>query len=373
MKSRFVPLALGLLASLALAGTVQAAEPIKVGLLFSMTGTNAPYGQNALRGLELAKEARPTCLGRPVETSLVDDKTDKVEASNGANRLIQLDKVEAVIGPLSSSNALAAAPVCEEAKVPMISPWATNALLTQGRKYIFRVCFVDPFQGKEGANFAYNNLHARTAAVMVDVAQDYCVGIASYFERAFKELGGQVVMKTSYSSGDQDFSAQLLAIKAKNPDIIYVPAYFAEGALIARGAREMGLTQTMLGGDASQAEELIKIGGPAVEGLAFTTHFDEQGVTTASGKSFVAAYRAKYHEAPDSCSALTYDAYNLLLDAIERAKSVQAEAVVKALDHTKDFPGVTGVLSLVNHDAIKPAVVLQVKNGKFAYLATVNP
>jgi len=349
------------------------AEPLKLGVLFPMTGPNAPYGQNALRGLKLAMAARPQVLGRPVEIVVVDNKSDKVEASNAANRLIQYDKVAAIIGPLSSSNSLAAGPVCETAKVPMVSPWATNPLVTQGKKYVFRVCFIDPFQGSVGANFALKNLKAKTAAIMVDVAQDYCVGIAGFFERAFKKQGGQVVIKTMYNTGDQDFSAQLLAIKAKNPDIIYVPAYFTEGALIARQAREMGLKQIMLGGDASQAAELIKIGGPAVEGLAFTTHFDEKGVTTPAGKSFVKAYRAKYKEAPDSCSALAYDAYNALLDAMDRVKTTKPQALVKALEQTKDFQGVTGVMTLVDHNAVKPAVILHVKDGQFVYMATVSP
>ncbi|MFH1034722.1 MAG: ABC transporter substrate-binding protein [Pseudomonadota bacterium] len=373
MKRLASILCLVLLAALWATSGALAAEPLKLGVLFPMTGANAPYGQNALRGLKLAVEARPQALGRTVEIVVVDNKSDKVEATNGANRLIQHDKVTAIIGPLSSSNALAAAPVCESAGLPMISPWATNPLVTQGKKFAFRVCFIDPFQGQVGANFAFKNLKAKTAAIMVDIAQDYCVGIASYFEKAFKALGGQVLIKTSYSSGDQDFSAQLLAIKAKNPDLIYVPAYFAEGALIARQARELGLPQPMLGGDASQADELIKIGGPAVEGLSFTTHFDENGVTTQSGQSFVKAYRAKYNEAPDSCSALSYDAYNVLLDAMEKAKSAQAGAVVPVLEQTKDFPGVTGVLSLVEHNAVKPAVILKVQGGKFVYVATVNP
>jgi branched-chain amino acid transport system substrate-binding protein len=373
MKRLALILCLGLLACLLAAPLAGAAEPLKLGVLFPMTGTNAPFGENALRGLKLAVEARPQVLGRPIELVVVDNKSDKVEASNGANRLIRNDRVAAIIGPLSSSNSLAAAPVCEAAGVPMISPWATNALVTQDRKYAFRVCFIDPFQGRVGANFAFNKLKAKTAAIMVDVAQDYCVGISNYFEKAFKELGGQVLINAKYSTGDQDFSAQLLAIKAKNPDIIYAPAYFSEGALIARQARELGLKQPFLGGDASQADELIKIGGAAVEGLSFTTHFDENGVTTASGKAFVKAYRERYKEAPDSCSALSYDTYNVLLDAMEKAKSANAQALVPALEMTKDFPGVTGTLTLVEHSAVKPAVILQIKDGKFVYVATVNP
>jgi branched-chain amino acid transport system substrate-binding protein len=364
---------LGLAALLLSAGAALAAEPVKVGVVFPMTGPAAVYGQNGIKGLKLAQEHRPTVLGRPVELIIVDNKSDKVEASNATNRVIQKDEVNAIIGCLTSSNSLAAAPVAEKAKVPMLSPWATNPLVTQNKQYVFRICFIDPFQGAVAAKFARDNLKAKTAAVMIDISQDYCVGIASFFQRAFTKLGGKVVLKTQYNTGDQDFSAQLGAIQAAKPDIIYVPGYFTEDALTARQARELGLKQPLLSGDAAQADELIKIGGPAVEGLYFTTHFDEQGVTTDSGKHFVAAYRKAYQEAPDSVSALSYDSYNALLDAMKQAGATDATKVAAALAQTKNFPGVTGVLTMVDHNAVKPAVILKVKDGKFAYVATVNP
>jgi branched-chain amino acid transport system substrate-binding protein len=371
---RFAQILCGLLAICLLTPlSAGAAEPVKLGLLLPITGSNAPYGQNALRGLKLAHEARPTVLGRPVEYVLVDNKSDNIECSNATSRLIQKEQVAAIIGPLSSKNALAAAPLCEAAKVPMISPWATNPLVTQGRKYAFRVCFIDPFQGQVGAAYAYNHLQARTAAVMVDVAQDASVSMINVFEKAFAKQGGKIVLRSAYSSGDQDFSAQLMAVKQANPDLIYLQAYVSESALIARQARELGLKQPILSGDAAHADELIKIGGEAVEGLAFTTHFDEKGVTTESGKAFVKQYRQLYNEAPDSCSALTFDAYNVLLDAIERQKSLDSEALVNGLEATKDFPGVTGVMTMVEHNAVKPAVILHVKQGQFAYQATVRP
>jgi branched-chain amino acid transport system substrate-binding protein len=350
-----------------------AAEPVKIGVLLPMTGANAPYGENALRGFKMAHQARPTVMGRAVEFTLVDNKSDNIECSNATKRLIQKEDVVAIIGPLSSKNSMAAAPICEQAKVPMISPWATNPMVTQGKRYAFRVCFIDPFQGQVGANYAYNNLQARSAALMVDVAQDASVSIIGVFEKAFTRLGGKVALKTSYSSGDQDFSAQLMAIKRANPDIIYLQAYVSESALIARQARELGLKQTILSGDAAHADELLTIGGAAVEGLSFTTHFDENGVVTPAGKAFVKDYRRLYNEAPDSCSGLTYDAYNVLLDAMERAKTSDPETVTKSLEATKDFPGVTGVMSLVEHNAVKPAVILKVDKGRFAYVATVNP
>jgi len=362
------------LASLVLgAGAALAADPVKIGVVFPMTGPAAVYGQNGIKGLKLAQEHRPTVLGRPVKLMLADNKSDKVEASNAANRVIQKDKVCALLGCLTSSNSLAAAPVAEKAKVPMLSPWATNPLVTQKKNYVFRICFIDPFQGSVAAKFARDNLKAKTVALMIDISQDYSVGIAGFFQRAFTKLGGKVVLKTHYNTNDQDFSAQLGAIQAAKPDIIYVPGYFTEDALIARQARELGLNQPILSGDAAQADELIKIGGKAVEGLYLTTHFDEQGVTTEAGKRFVAAYRKAYNEAPDSVSALSYDSYNALLDAMERAKSTDMAKVSQALEQTKNFPGVTGVLTLVEHNAVKPAVILKVDKGKFVYVATVNP
>ncbi|MCB2189245.1 MAG: ABC transporter substrate-binding protein, partial [Deltaproteobacteria bacterium] len=304
---------------------------------------------------------------------IADNKSDKVEASNAANRVIQRDKVAAVIGALTSSNSLATAPVCEAAGIPMVSPWATNPLVTQDKKFAYRVCFIDPFQGRVAANFARHNLKAKTAAVMIDISQDYSVGIAAFFERAFTEMGGKIVAKTHFSTNDQDFSAQLGTVQAAKPEVIYVTGYFTEDALIARQARELGLKTPLLAGDAAQAQELLTIGGKAVEGLYFTTHFDEKGVTTEAGKRFVKDYRTKYNEAPDSVSALSYDAYNVLLDAMEKVQSTDAAKVTAALDQTKDFPGVTGVLTLVDHNAVKPAVILKVENGKFVYVDTVKP
>lgn len=364
-------LAMGLLLAPAMAPAAK--KPILIGVYFPMTGPSAPYGQMGWQGLQLAFKNRPTVLGRPVKLILVDNKSDKVESANAVNRLIRRHKVVAVIGGLTSSNSLAGAPVCEKAKVPMVSPWATNPLVTQNRKYIFRVCFIDPFQGHVAAAFARKTLKAKTAAVLIDKSQDYCVGIAAFFMRSFKKMGGKIVLKTYYQTGDQDFTAQLSAVRAAKPDILYVPGYFAEDALIARQAREQGLMIPLLSGDAAQAPELIKIGQKAVEGLFFTTHFDAKGVTTAQGVKFVKLYLAAYKKTPDSVAALSWDAYNVLLDAMTKAGSTDSKAVVARLEAVKNYPAVTGVLSIVNHNAVKPAVILKVQGGKFVYVKTVKP
>ena len=355
-------------------GNAHAGEPVKIGVYYPMTGPSAVYGQIGYKGLELARKDRPKVLNREVKFFLTDNKSDKVESANAVSRLIQKNKVDAIIGGLTSSNTLSGAPVAEKAKVPMISPWATNPVVTQGKKWVFRACFIDPFQGYVGAKFARENLTAKNAAVLIDISQDYCVGIANFFMKNFTQMGGKVVSKLHYNTGDLDFTAQLTAIKNKNPDVLYCPGYFKELALIAQQAKEVGLEVPILAGDAAQADELIKIGGKAVEGLSFTTHFDEKGVTTESGKKFVKAFRAAYPGVtPDSVSALSYDTYNILLDAIERAGSTDKEKVRSELENTKNFQGVTGVMTMKNHDMVKPAVILTVKDGKFEWLATVQP
>ncbi|MFH2125707.1 MAG: ABC transporter substrate-binding protein [Pseudomonadota bacterium] len=349
------------------------AGPVKIGVVFPLSGTEAAYGDCGLKGLKMAAKHRPTVLGRPVDLVLADNLSNKVDSGRETGRLIREDKVRAIIGCLTSGNTLAAAPVAEKAQVPLVAPWATNSRVTQGRKYVFRVCFVDPFQGQVAAKFARENLKAKTAAVFTDLKQEYCVGITRCFRQAFQQMGGKVVFKAFYNSGDQDFAPQLEAAKKANPDIIYLPGHFREDAIIARQARAMGLTQPILSGDAAQTDELIYQGGKAVEGLCLTTHFHPQGVDTAAGKQFVAAFRKTFRYDPESVSALTYDAYNVILDAITRAGTTNPPAIAKALEQTKDFPGATGMLTLLRHDAIKPVVILQVKDGKFKYLTTVRP
>jgi branched-chain amino acid transport system substrate-binding protein len=350
-----------------------AAEPVKIGLILPMTGPAAAYGDMAYKGIEMAQAQRPSVLGRPVKLILVDNKSDKVESTNAANRLIQRDKVDLIIGALSSSPTMAAAPVAEEAGVPLVSGWATNPLVTQNRKYVFRTCFIDPFQGSVAARFAFDTLGARKAAVLIDISRDYSVGLANFFIKSFKALGGQIVVKTMYSHGDQEFSAQLGMIKKQQPDLIYLPGYLPELPLIVRQAREMGLNQPFLGGDAAQADEVVKIGGPAVEGLYLTTHFDEEGVTTPAGKKYATEYRQKHNKAPDALGALGFDAYNIVLDAMNRAGSTDPAKVTQALEATKGFAGVCGVMDIVEHNAVKPAVVLTVDKGRFKYVTTVKP
>ncbi len=351
-----------------------AAEEVKIGVILPMTGAVAAFGQMTWEGIELANELRPTVLGKPVKLILLDNKSDKVEAANTASRLIEKEHVVAAIGAVASSNTLSAAPIFEKAKVPLITPASTNPLVTQGRKFIFRACFIDPFQGQVAAKFAINNLKAKKAAILVDIAQDYCVGLANFFEKNFKAMGGEIVSKTFCKTGDQDFSAQLTTIKAKNPDVIYIPNYYTEDALIAKQAREMGITAPLLSGDGAQAPQLIEIGGKAVEGMYYTTHFNEKAVNTELGKKYVEVYHKKFNKSPNALGALGFDAYYILLDAIERAGNLDPIKIRDGIAATKDFKGVTGTITIDEHgNAVKSAVIETVKNGKFEFVTVVNP
>lgn len=379
--ARWLAAALVVLATAAWAGPAPAADPapILVGANLSMTGSVAAFGQMAWEGMRIANQMRPTALGRPIKLILVDNKSDNVESANAASRLVTKEKVVAMLGPVTSSTALAAVPIAEDNQVPLVSPTATNPIVTQGRKYVFRVCFIDPFQGQVAARHAYNNLGVRRAAILIDISQDYAVGLAAFFKREFQRLGGRVVIEAKCGTGDQDFSAQLGAIKAADPDVIYLPNYYAEDALFARQARELGLRQPLLSGDGADAPELLKIGGPAVEGLSFTAHFHPQGASTARAKDFIARYKAeqaagRLKEDLASFHALGADAYLVLIDAIERAGSVEGAKLRQALASTNDFAGISGKINIgQDGNAVKSAAILQVKDGRFAYVTTIEP
>ncbi|MBI4642384.1 MAG: ABC transporter substrate-binding protein [Deltaproteobacteria bacterium] len=353
---------------------VPAAAEIKIGLYLPMTGAAAAMGQMVWEGVQVAHRLQPQVLGQPVKLALVDTKSDKIEAANAVSRLIEKEKVAAIIGEVISSDTLAGVPIAERAEVPNISPTATNPLVTQNRKYAFRACFVDDLQGRVAARFAWENLKARKAAVLIDQAQDYCVGVANYFQEEFKRRGGEIVAVSYIQTGDQDFSAQISALKAKNPDLIYAPNYYAENALLAKQLQDLGVKAPILTGDGAQVPELLSIGGKAVEGMYFTAHFHRQGAVTPLGKKFLKAYEEAYKKDLDAFTALAGDAYFLLLNAIEKAGATDGPQIAQALAATKNFPGVTGKITMgPDHNPIKGVVVIKVENGKFAYQTTINP
>jgi branched-chain amino acid transport system substrate-binding protein len=351
---------------------------VRIGAGWEMTGPIAGFGQMSWDGVKLAMKLRPTVkiAGKdvPVNVILLDNKGDKAEAANVAKRLIDVEKVVAILGPCTSSCALAAGAIAEQKQVPMVTNTATNPLVTQNRRFIFRACFVDTLQGELLAKFAWEEFKAKRVAIFVDVAQDYVVGLANYFKRAFAKFGGKF-FEVYYNTGDQDFSAQLTYALAQNPDTIFLPGYYAEIALICKQARELGFKGNFLAGDGADAPELIEIGGKFVEGLCYTTYFHQDADLSPRTKPFVEAYMKEYNRRPDAFGALAFDAYNLVLDAIERAQSLDPVAIRDALAATKDFVGVAGTISFPpdSGDPVKPAVIIQIKNGKPELKTVVRP
>jgi branched-chain amino acid transport system substrate-binding protein len=354
--------------------TAWSAEPIVIGAYLPMTGGVAAYGQMGWSGIEVANKMEPEILGRKIEVRLVDTKSDKVEAANAVYRLIEKYRVSAIIGEMISGNTIAGSVYAERSKIPTVSPTATNALVTQGKKYIFRVCFIDPDQGRIAAKLARERLKAKTAALIYDISQDYCVALAAFFKQEFTKEGGKIVAETKFKSGDREFAPQLSTIKAAKPDVIYAPIYYTECALMAKQAREMGLEAPIVTSDGAQAPELIQLGGSAVEGVYFTAHFHRDMIKAGRGKKFLTMYEKETGRDLDAFAAMAADAYFIIVDAIRRAGSAQPSKIRDALAATKDFEGVTGKITLTpDGNAIKAMVVNKVRNGKFVYVTTINP
>lgn len=354
-----------------------AADPIKIGVYLPLTGQNAFGGQLELEGVQLAHKAMPTVLGRPVQLVVVDNKSDKVEAANAVKRLTERDKVIAIIGTYGSSLAMAGGEVAEKAKVPVVGTSCTNPLVTQGKKYYFRACFIDPYQGAAAATYAYNNLGLKKAAILMDVSNDYAVGLSAFFKRYYKKLGGDIVAELKYSSGDQDFTAQMTELINKKPDIVFMPAYFAEGAIIMKQAREAGATFRLMGADAMDNPDTIKIGGKAVEGFMHTTFPYDLSMTTMSpeAQKFTEAWKKAFPaKDPNVNAALGYNCYFLIMDAITRAGKADPEAVTTALAATKGLATALGALTInESHDAEMPVGIIEYKDGKRVYAGEVTP
>ncbi len=363
--------------SLALAASAFAAEPIKIGVYLPLTGQNAFGGQLELEGVQLAHKEKPTVLGRPVELVIVDNKSDKVEAANAVRRLTAKDKVTGIIGTYGSSLALAGGEVAETAKTPVIGTSCTNPLVTQGKKYYFRACFIDPYQGAGAATYAISSLKAKNAAVLKEVSNDYAVGLSNFFKKSFTKLGGKMVADLNYNAGDQDFTAQLTEIISKKPDVLFIPAYFAEGAIIIKQARELGATFRIMGGDAMDNPETVKIGGSAVDGFLHTTFPYDMGMPNMNetAKKFTQNWKAAYPgKEPNVNAALGYTCYMMFMQAIETTKSDDREAITKALAALKNFPAVTGMLTInATHDAEMPIGIIEIQQGKRSYLGEIQP
>jgi branched-chain amino acid transport system substrate-binding protein len=357
-------------------GSAADGEFIKVGEYASLSGNEAAFGRSSHRGTELAIEELNKAggiLGKQLKLFTEDTQSKEGESSTVVSKLISREGVIAVLGEVASGRSLEAAPICQRNKIPMISPSSTNPDVTKVGDYIFRVCFLDSFQGDALARFALNTLKAKNVAIMSDVSSAYSLGLGEYFQNSFTKDGGSITSIQKYAKNDTDFNAQLTAIKTTNPDAIFVPGYYQEVGLIIRQARQLGIKAPLFGGDGWEAPELLDIAKEAAEGTYYTTHYSAEA-KTPEVQNFVNAYRAKYNETPDAMAALGYDSAIVLADAIKRAGSVEGPKLRDALAATKDVKGVTGSTTIdKNRDATKPATVITIKNGKFEYVDTIKP
>ncbi len=353
-----------------------AADPILIGHYGSLTGSEATFGQSTSNGIKLAiKEFNATggLNGRLIELKEYDTKGDPKEAGTVVTRLCTSDKVVAVLGEVASGLSLAGAPVCQQHGVPMISPSSTNPRVTKVGDMIFRVCFIDPFQGYVCAKFAFDTRKAKKVATLYDQGAPYSDGLSKEFKKAFVKLGGAVPTEQRYKAGDTDFTAQLTAIRGANPDMIFVPGYYTDVANIAVQARKLGLTCPLLGGDGWDSEQLAKIAGSNIEGSFYSNHYAPQDPAPQI-QDFIKKYKADYGAIPDGLAALGYDAANLLFQSMKRAKSLSGNDLRDAIAATKDFTGVTGKISIdAERNAVKPAVIVEMKGGIPTYVTTIEP
>ncbi len=349
---------------------------IRIGEYGSLTGAQATFGVSTENGIQLAVDeanAAGGVNGKTIKVIALDDQGKPEEAAVVVTKLVTQEKAQVILGEVASSLSLAAAPICQEHKVPMITPSSTNPKVTQVGDYVFRVCFIDPFQGQVMADFAMGHLKAKTAAILRDQKSDYSMGLADFFIKRFQEKGGTILVDQSFVAGDVDFKSQLTNIREKKPDVIFVPGYYGEVGLIAKQARELGIKVPLLGGDGWDSSKLYEIGGAALDGCYFSTHYSSES-TDPKVQDFVKKYQAKYGQVPDALATLGYDATGVLLAALKGAKSLEGADIRDAIAATKNYMGITGSISLdADRNAVKPAVVLKISGGKSSYVTTVNP
>ena len=341
-------------------------DKVKIGVFMSMTGDTANFGISSVNGIKMAADEINNAggiNGKQVELDVQDDRSDPSEAATIVTKFVTQDGVNAILGEVASSRSIAAAPIAQSAKIPMLTPSSTNPEVTRKGDYIFRSCFIDPVQGAAIAQFAARTLNAKRAGIMVDRKNDYSTGLEKFISQTFTKLGGQIVVTQSFQAGDQDFNAQLTSIKGANPEVIFVPGYYGDVALIAKQARDKGITVPFVGGDGWDAKQLYEIGGKAIVGSFFSNHYSPYD-TDPQVQKFVNDYKSRYNSIPDALAATAYDAARIMFDAIKRANSLDGKAIRDSLAATKDFPGVTGKVTFnENRDAVKPIVMIEVKDG----------
>lgn len=377
LLSRILCAFLGLSIILSGCGQKQNENEILVGAYLSLTGTTATFGTSSLKGIQMAVDevnASGGVLGKQIKLLTEDTQSKPEEAALAVTKLITRDKVKAILGEIASSRTLAAAPIAQQNKIPMVTPGSTNPEVTRKGDYIFRVCYIDPFQGEVIAKFAYEQLGLRNVAVIKDVKNDYSIGLADYFTQTFTKLGGKVVGEQAYSEGDTDFRAQLTSIKSLNPEAVVVPGYYQESALLVKQARELKMNIPFLGGDGWDSNKLLEVGGAAMEGTFFTNHYAADD-TSAIVQDFVRTYKERFNnEIPDAMAVLGYDAALILFDAMTRAGSDEPAKVRDALAATVDFPGVSGNTTIdAERNARKSSVIVKIQDGQFRFHARVDP
>ncbi len=354
----------------------KAQNEILIGEYGSLTGGTATFGQSVHKGVLLATEEINQAgglLGKKIRIVTEDDQSKPEEAKTAVLKLIKQNHVSAILGEVASSRSLAAAPECQKSKIPMLSPASTNPKVTEMGNYIFRACFVDSFQGEGMAKFAHETLKLNRVAILKDIKNDYSIGLADFFEKTFRKLGGEIVEIQSYSEGDIEFRAQLTSMKGKNPDGIFIPGYYTEVGLMARQARELGLNVPLMGGDGWDSPKTLEIGGVAVNGCYFSNHYASDD-PDPQVQGFISKFKTTYGIVPDAMAVLGYDAAQILFDAIRRAGSADSSKIRDALATTKDFSGVSGKISMDDHrNAQKRLVILKIENGKVHFDSEVNP
>lgn len=350
---------------------------IKIGVYLPLTGQNALGGRLELGGVNVAALEMPGALGQRVQLVVMDNKSDRFSAANAVKHLIQRDHVVAIIGTYGSSLAIAGGEVAEAAKIPVVGTSCTNPMVTQGKAYYFRACFIDPYQGSGAATYAVKNLGAKKAALFIDASNDYSVGLGAFFKESFTALGGEIVIEKSYMSGDRNFTAQLAEIISKKPDVMFMPAYFAEGGIIMKQAQKLGAKFRIMGGDAMDNPETVSFAGSASEGFIHTSFPYDANMPNMNeeAKIFTEKWRATYpRKEPNVNSALGYASYTMIIKAIERAGEATPEAIAKALAETRDLPTPLGVLTLdENHNPHMPVGIIEIKNGKRVYIGEIQP
>jgi branched-chain amino acid transport system substrate-binding protein len=367
---------IALLLVLPLISCTKKTDEIVVGEYDSLTGSDATFGLSSNKGVRLAFDeinAAGGIKGKKISLKTLDDQGKNEEAAAATTRLITQNKVVAILGGVASGRTKAAAPIAQSNKIPFVSPASTNPDVTKIGDYVFRICFIDPFQGLVMAKFATENLKLKKVAILRDVKNDYSVGLADVFVSEFKKRGGEIVEDLSYQAGDIDFKAQLTQIRAKNPDGIYIPGYYTEVGLIALQARQLGLKVPLMGGDGWDSDKLSEIGKQAINGAYYSNHYTTESTDPATTE-FIKKFKAKYNETPDGLAALGYDAAKILAAAMDRAQDLSGKSIRDELAKTKDFVGATGKITLnEQRDAVKSAVVVQVDGVNRKYIATINP